>query len=422
MIRCKALAVVTIALLLVVMRPPSASASMNHLMSTYGILPRDMALAGAQAAGYPDPAATYLNPAALAGIPDTRLQVGYLFAQPFFRGGRAGDEKDFQTANRVASLCMSLPLGRLFRDPYPFSMGIDLLFDNNFETLINFEDRNWRHGNFVRYGLQTFSIINTIGVRVIEGLNLGGGFIHTTNSQTMLVQKVDIAGNTSDEEITLRAKPVFVPLFGLQVDRPSFRAGAVYRGESISRIDPSAADTTVVAGDATLSRYDTHMVFADAFYPQHVALGVELWPHGVVAVSVHGEWQNWNQLEKEIDAGDRAREDHDIRTRDVYVPRLGVAWQPAEGMELRAGAAYEASPFVHVGNGDNLVLDNDRLRVALGFGAELFRHRVFARPVTLNLAALWLHLFPREERTADELTVRSWGDLIGGAASISLGF
>ena len=105
----------------------SAWAGLEHLAQMIGVLPRDIALAGAAADGFPDPAAAYHNPAALADLPSTTMSMGYLYAQPNFLGGPAGKERSFNESNRVFSMNMGMDIGKLFLADYPIAMSINML-------------------------------------------------------------------------------------------------------------------------------------------------------------------------------------------------------------------------------------------------------------------------------------------------------
>ena len=64
-----------------------AYAGLEHLAGSHGMLPGDIALAGATADGVPGPAAAYHNPAAMADLEHTTLSYGY----SYFSSARPGN-------------------------------------------------------------------------------------------------------------------------------------------------------------------------------------------------------------------------------------------------------------------------------------------------------------------------------------------
>jgi len=400
----------------------AVEAGLNHLPSTYGILAEDIGRAGCSASGLPNPAACYHNPAALADIMHTQCAVGYLYARPDFRGGLRNQERGFQTANQVTSLCMALDLGRLFLKDYPLAMGIDMLFDDNFRTMITFRDWRDPRGRFLRYGISRFVLINSLGVRVFEGVNIGAGYILATASSVLIKQNVSISGATSDEQIEQKAKPRPALIIGVQFHRGAFRAGLVFREKMVETIDPSASDTSVILfNDIVFRRYDTYSRFKDAYIPRHLSLGIEFPLTPSVSMGLQADWLNWSQFMDEISSCDDARRDIHLRTKNIVVPRFAAVIKPSEDWEIRAGYAFEPSPFTALGCRDNLVLDNNRHRFTVGAGVTLYP-ALLSNPITIDAAFLWLHLEERWEETIDGQSLHSEGDLLGLSASITLQF
>lgn len=407
--------------LFLVMAASGAEAGVGHLAMMYGILPNDVALAGAGTAGFGDAAAVYHNPAAIAETEHTLMTMGYLFAQPMFRGGHGGRERDFREPNAVVAMGTALDIGKIFASDYPVAMGITMLVDDNMGTLLNFDDERYPEGNYQRFGVRSFMTITSWGVRVFRGLNVGGGFILSSKSEVTLDQDVQLSGRTENEQMTLTGHPAYGFLAGVQYVTTDWRIGAAYRGELQSVVDPVSGETRVKAGEFVFQEYPTDMQFKDGFIPQMVSAGATAriaWAwHAVGQV----DWQNWDRMNSEMREGDDAIRDSDIRTRDVWVPRIGTMLEPAPEWQLRAGYAYEASPFERWGSGNNLVLDNDLHRLSAGFGFSI-HPRALRTPVTFDAAAFYAALVPREERTSDDQLLNSSGYLIGGSTSVTLRF
>jgi len=96
-----------------------------------------------------------------------------------------------------------------------------------------------------------------------------------------------------------------------------------------------------------------------------------------------------------------------------------VEASPWTNWEIRAGYAFEPSPFTKLGSGNNLILDNDRHRATLGLGYEV--HPSFLRaPVSFDAVLMYFQLAPREHRTQDQQVLWSEGYLVGGGASVTI--
>ena len=387
----------------------------------YGVFPRDMALAGAAASGNADAGAAYHNPAALADLTSTDITGGYLYAKPFFRGGLRGDSKGFGEPNQVVLVGLTLDLGRVFPKDYPVGAGLNMLVDDNFRTLVVFDDVKEDSGRFARYGPHSFMLVGGAGVRIVPGLNLGAGFILTYNAAVYLNQDVEITGSIEDEQINLRGRSLFIPIIALQGTIGPVRIGAVYRHEQRNNVDPVGGDTQARIAGLPILRYPNDMCFLDGFAPSQAVLGVSANLPKSARLAVQGEWHHWAPLGDALTRCDDPGDDVELRTVDVWVPRLAATWKPAEAWELRGGYAYEASPVTKLGSGGDYVLDNDRHRVTAGVG---FTHPLpgFAKPWSFDLALIYLQLVPRDERTKDLKVLRSDGFLLGASVSVTFGY
>ncbi|MHA1569836.1 MAG: outer membrane protein transport protein, partial [Alphaproteobacteria bacterium] len=355
---------------LLLLLPSLAWAGLNNLPAMYGILPADIGTAGCRAAGYAE-AAAYYNPAALADIEHHQLTNGYLYAQPFFRGGLRGAERDFDSPNRVLLLGMALDIGRMFNPDYALGMGMNFLVDDNFQTIVNFRDWRYPQGRFIMYGVRGFTMIHSIGLRVVRGFNFGAGYLLGQSSSVHLDQQIKISGSIQNEQMELTGSPVFIPIVALQVVIEPVKVGLTYHARMVDIVDPVTADTAVVIYDEVFQEYKSYLNFKDGYVPQHLALGVELFPQAAWSIAAQLEWHEWSHFTDEIEHCDAARQGIYLRTHDTYIPRLAATGRLSEHWEIRAGYAFEQTPFYEPGGQNNLVLDNDRHRVAAGAGLTL---------------------------------------------------
>lgn len=408
-------------LVFLLLMPSYVFAGLQAIPSIYGILPADMAMAGARTAGFPDADAAYYNPAALADADSTSLSVGYLYSQPFFKGGIVGKEERFSEANRAVSFCAVSDFGRIFTKHYPVATAVAVIIDDNMQKLVNFEGRYYENGKFIRYGIRDISLSHGWGFRLFNGFNLGAGFILGYTTSVISDQEVQIAGDIQNEQITFVSKPAIAPVFGLQWLDKKFRLGFVYRGERLNLIAPVGGKSTIRADDFVLKSFENSMEFKDGFEPQQVALGLIYDIRSKILVSVQAEWLNWDRFDEYIPVWDVNGQDFDIRTEDIYQPRLGVLLKPKSNLEVGGGYAYEPSPFKRLGRFNNLVLDNARHRLTAGAGYSIHPSFLLA-PLSFDLAIVSLYLVPRDYVTADQKMLHSEGYMIGGSASFTIRF
>jgi len=406
-------------LLLLWLLPRPVGAGVEHLYLMYGVFPADIALAGAVAASPPAAGAAYHNPAALADLEFNSLAAGYLFAQPQLRGGPADRQKEFNHANNIVTIGLDMPLGQLLANAYPVGMGVTLSVDDGFSTIVAFDNVEHENGQFLRYGKRSFSFAHGLGAQVVDGLNLGIGYLLGYTARVTIVQDIEILGSTENEQISLLGRLAFFPLAGLQWQADSFHLGLVYRAEMLARVDPVSGDTTPKIAGTPVKAYPTEMKFLDGYTPHQFVAGVELFPQGTWTLNVQGEALLWSRFNRQLYTNSATVDELALQARDIFIPRVGLRWRPDPAWEVRGGYAYEPSPFENLGGNDHLALDCDRHRFGLGVG---YTHRFswLKAPLTIDAALLVMPLEPREERIVDDRPVRAEGLVAGGTAGITL--
>ncbi len=397
--------------------PQAVWAGVEHLSLMYGVFPTDIALAGAVAASPSTAGAAYHNPAALANLDGNILAVSYLFLQPRLRGGPADAQNDFDHANNIITLGLDMPLGQILANTYPIGMGVTLSVDDGFSTIVAFENVEHENGYFLRYGKRSFSFAHGLGVQVVDGLNLGVGYLLGYTARVTIVQDIEILGSTENEQISLLGRLAFFPLAGLQWQADSFHLGLVYRAEMLARVDPVSGDTTPKVAGTPVKAYPTEMKFLDGYTPHQFVAGVELFPHGIWSLDVQAEALLWSRFNRQLYTSNATADDLELKAHDIFLPRIGLRWRPDSTWEVRGGYAYEPSPFDNLGGNNHLALDSDRHRFGLG-GGYTRRFSWLKAPLTIDAALLVMPLESREERNADNRLVHVEGLVIGGTAGI----
>jgi long-subunit fatty acid transport protein len=109
---------------------------------------------------------------------------------------------------------------------------------------------------------------------------------------------------------------------------------------------------------------------------------------------------------------------------DIVIPRVGVQWIRGS-RALRAGAAYLPSP-VKPQTGITSFADGDRTLATAGVGWRVAPNAVLSRPIDLDVAAAWLHIFHELVRKQDALApggaFASGGDVFQLSASATVRF
>ncbi|MDP8223384.1 MAG: hypothetical protein P9L99_08500 [Candidatus Lernaella stagnicola] len=407
-----------VCLLLLLLTVGAPQAGHEHLALMYGVVPADIALAGARAEGVAGPGAAFHNPAALADLAHNSLTPCYIYAQPFLRGGPAGKEYDFTEANKVFSMSLGWPLGRMFEPDVPVGMGMNMLVDDNFSRIVAFDEVNEPRGQFKRYGIRSFALAHSLGGRVFEWLNVGVGYLMSYSAEVNLIQDVQITSSTENEQIRLTGAPTFSPLVSLQFKTRPVVVGLVWRGKVQAVVNPVTGFTTPKAGDTVIDEFPTIMQFKDSFTPNQWVAAVGIAPGAIVSATLQAEAQLWAEFDDEVRRGNNSHREADLSGRDIFVPRVGVRYRPGGEWEVRAGYAYEPSPFDRVGSEDYAILDSPRHRVAAGAGFSV-EPKWLDAPLSFDAAVPALLLWPREKRTKDGQMLRSSGYVLGGALSMT---
>jgi len=402
-----------------------AQASLLFVPNTYGLSARSVGMGNAMTAVGDDYSMTFFNPGALGALETNQLDLGYLYASPRFTGGpkNGGGDVDFDTCNRITLIGFTMNLSTLFEKEQGLGLGFDLAVDNNMKSFLAFEETRDDDGQFIRYGLSSVTMVTALGVRILPQLHVGlGGFVLVKGKNTM-VTKSDLTGETQEEEILVDAEPAIAPIVGIFAPiTPKWTLGAVYRGKGVAEFSSIEANADAMISESSLTTLNLLMAFKDTYVPQQVALGAGFRPTPELLIALDGTWANWADYEDEIKKGDVVRDDSEIETRDIIIPRIGVEYAPLEDLFLRLGYYYEETPFESPGVGDTVVLDNAKHVFSFGLAYDVTQINALSFPVTIGASYFNHYLVPRTVENNEGREYASSGDLHGVIGTMTLRF
>ncbi|WP_223425602.1 OmpP1/FadL family transporter [Alcanivorax limicola] len=427
---------------------PLASANMGNIASTYGVLPQDLASAQALSLFNSQVSATYYNPAYLARDPRGELTVGLFHAEHELRvkslGGpdpvirEGGDVLEDDPSQHVL-IGMKTDLTSLTRYNRPLYLGFMAGVERYGREMLAFESTTSEEGQFFNYGRQPLFLNLGGGMNVWRGVDVGLTARITLHANATLNTWTNLEGETSNESLSVEAKPVLRPIAGINVhwgetfcpDRDcwmdNLETALAYRGYSNTRtkVDAFATIPGVVGGIGLPLSIKT----LDSFQPEVVVIGAQ-YRWGRARIGVSGELQRWSRLEDEFE-DDTIKDQANLRFRDIIIPRVGAEVRLNDMLSVTTGVAYEKSPLDSDRSLDVNYLDNDRIIVGLGFSAEFREAPVLAFPVRVDIGYQYHGLRAREfDLTSSQQDdpdtpyerVRATGDVHAVAGSVTLKF
>lgn len=370
-------------LLLAAALPAGASAP-----DLFGYGARAQALAGAIVSAARGHAAVHANPAGLAFGDRPGVAFGYQAAAFDLTLDGAPHPARDATATFIG-FDLPLPLGGPLADR--IALGGGFVIPTNSVLVADIPRPGDPQFALVENRAQTVSLQAALGVRLLDGLAIGAGFI----ALSALDGAIDVAPN-AEGRIGSQARDQLVadyaPVFGLEARLPlDLALGLAWHGESAARfVLPITADL----GDRFPLPVPTLQVEGVAQYDPR-ALAAELsWTPGDWRLAAGGTWKQWSRYPTPIvytavppDFPAQPAPGFD----DAIEWRAGLEWTPTlDALTFAARAGYQLAPSpAPEQTGLHTLLDSDRHTLALGGGLRWQRLR-------LDIALQW-HLL--EART-----------------------
>lgn len=394
---------------------------------------RAMSMAGAVVSTATDPSSIFHNPAGLAYVGGTHVQLNAMGAMAninYWRrpiknsDGRLTMFDKVSNTNRFG-VVPSLFVGSNFGlKKWGFGVGVYVPFGAQIEYP---EDGAQRY-SIVEANLRNFFVTPTISYRLSSGWSFGAGFnyVFSTIELRQASSSVFVIGAPEDNLNpdskydgfnTLKGKDTasFGANFGLRYQHPDGRYGfgvslmlptsADFRGDAEVRNETiGGGETFEEFGELEKGKRDEkfHMRFR---YPMVLRLGMNLRPFEAVSVNLDLNWQRWS-TSKELVIDFEKNQPllllpgailYDVvipqHWKDTLSARLGIEYTPAKSLplRLRAGVLLDQSP-VEDRYFDMMTPDSDKLGLSGGVGYTLS----LGKRVKLQFDLAFLHLRMKE--------------------------
>lgn len=425
---------------LALMLPSAASATPPDV---YGFGVRSVALGGAVSADVNDPSANYHNPAGLAVNEGIRLSVGYTSLTPQLQIN--GQRSDVERFGQI-QIGMIAPV-QLGSSTIAFGLGLVLPDQRLARTRSVIIDRpRWE---MYDTRSQRVYLASTLAFRPVDWLSLGIGITFQATSELTLDIEGDLSLLGTVENSRLRhgfegdLTSIRYLQGGIQLLlHERFRVGVTYRGEyTLTSTINALANTPIVAGGAEAARlrFALRSASTNLFSPQQVSVSTATYPVDGLRIGLELTWYDWSKhpslistntivlaLDPEIvDVPDEISSipPMDLGLHDVFVPRVSVEYAAVDnevlGLDLRAGYAYENSPFPTQTGLQNFV-DGDKHYISAGFGLHL-RDLEPTVPGALTIDGYFLYMRLAERTHQKQLLVDGVGDYVSSGNLFGFG-
>ncbi len=414
---------------------PAAEGALIYTPNTYGLSARGIALVNALTADDQDIAGCYYNPAGLASVDLHGVGMSYIYTAPNMEGGLIGGERvKMKKNNKIVVLNVRSNIRKLFSERLrlpPIGLGFSVAVDNNFMTMMYFDDMRSNEGAFDRYGKSNMVMQGAVGVGVTSWLSLGIGFHGGFRGKGEVTTRAEVSGESSNEGTSMEGSFSPVPLGGVFVHGASWGVGLTYREETYG-----AFDSIKVSAYPTLAGLDfpvmkMPMNFFDTFVPREIAMGVSKDIGQSLTAFFDLTWREWSRYEVLAGREEYVGSHSEFHTIDIWTPRFAAEWEISDRWIARGGYRYEQTPFRTIGTrypegGETIkgkaILDNDVHVSSLGFGYQFKAGDFFSTDIRFDGAYQLHYLAPREARTSDGYVYDSEGFLHLVAAAFEMKF
>jgi long-chain fatty acid transport protein len=416
----------------------AAPAALANPFELYGFTPRALGLGGAMTSIGDDLSASFYNPAALLGHRKAEFGIGFADTISGLNIDRAN------AASAISSSAVD-PAPR-FELGLIFPLGGNLLKDrvvigigggHPVGSLITVQTVDQSHPQFYMYQSkpQRFALNFAIGVKIFDGLSIGGGAQVTAEQIGKVAFSLDLASRSfTSRDITVDLNTVLEPMAGILIEPASgIRIGLSWRKESQLYY---AQPTSLNLGDLGSLNLDVQGL---AQYWPHVfsgAISAQITPSLLIAVQA--DYYLWShapndQVQVSVTPGGAVlttlglgsiltvtSNDAKMGFANILIPHLAVEYKAADWLTLRTGG-YIRPPVTPDQTGVTNYLDN--FTECIGAGAT-FRFtdplEIFTDPVSLDLGGQLLIANSREsvKQAADPTGSYTYGGVLYSFAAM----
>lgn len=378
-----------------------ALASMGNIGTSYGLLPMDIASAQAFSMFDTQVSATYYNPAYLAKDSRGELTTGLLQADHTLKaisdGGsnppvRSGDVLQHEPSQNVL-IGMKTNLTSLTTFRHPVYLGFIAGVEKYGREMLAFDSRTSKTGQYLKYGRQPLFLDVGGATPLWRGIDAGFSARITLHANAGLQAQTDLAGNTQYEQLSVNAKPVFRPIFGVNIDWGDtlcpgqdcwvngWETGFAWRVHSDTRTTVLA--NTTIPGTIPSPGLTLRVSTLDDYQPDVLEAAIQYKAHGIRA-GLALEDQRWSQLTNQFQS-DTIKDQAQVQFRDILIPRAGVEVALGNYLHLTGGVAYQKSPLKSSQSLDVNYFDNNEWIVGVGLSAIFPQAPFLAYPLRVDL-------------------------------------
>jgi long-subunit fatty acid transport protein len=381
----------------------AATAASANPFELYGFTPRALGLGGAMTSVGDDLGASFYNPAGLIGHRKVEFGVGFadtLSSMSIDRGSSASpiSSEKVPPAPRF-ELGLIFPLGgKLFQDRVVLGIG----GGHPVGSLIEVQTIDQSHPQFYMYQQkpQRFALNFAVGVKIFDGLSIGGGAQVTAEQIGKVSFSLDLASRTfTSRDITVDLNTILEPMAGILIEPTQhIHIGFSWRKESqLYYTQPTAIDLgdlgSINLDVQGLAQYWPH-VFSGAIsinFTDALLVAVQadyyLWSHAPndqvqVTVTPSGAVLTTLGLGSILTVPSN---DARMGFVNILVPHLAVEWKAASWLTLRTGG-YVRPPVTPDQGGVTNYLDNFTECIGAGLTLKFTDPlQVFTDPVAFDL-------------------------------------
>ena len=376
---------------------------------TYGYAPRGIGMGGAMTAVADDFAAAYYNPAGEAFHGQPSIGIGYLFAGSRMSGIGISAPKLDDTRGLLLGAILPIPFGGFLTDRVAF--GLASFFPNGVLLGIDVSFPTQPQYPLLQNSGRSMTFIPTLGVKILDGLSIGGGAQIYDNTSGEWRGRLNSDGSIH-ATVTQSMNATFWPTGGLMIRAGEFwpaldgwRFGFVFRDRFFTHY------TIPVVANVSGIPLTLNMNAISLYTPRQYVAGVS-YAAGRWLFALDGSYNQWSDFPSPsltvnvkfpipvLPIKFLPSVSHPPHLHDTLTVRAGVettAWRGADGDFLaRAGLAFDPSP-VPPQTGDTNYLDNDRYIGSLSFGWRwqgVGAYR-FDAPLVIDVAGQAQYLPPR---------------------------
>jgi long-subunit fatty acid transport protein len=411
----------------------TATAARANPFELFGYTPRAIGMGDAMTAVGDDLAASFYNPAGLIGHKKAEFGLGFADTISQLHIDRANNSTSAPSSSMVENsprfeLGIIFPLGgELLKDRVVIGIG----GGHPVGSLIRVQTVDQSHPQFYMYQskAQRFALDAAIGIRIINGLSIGGGVQITAEQIGSVNFQLDVASRQfKARDITVNLNTIPTPTAGILIEPgDTIKLGLSWRRESrLYYTQP----TTIDLGDIGALKLDVQGIAQ--YWPDVFSAGISIKPTSRLLIAAQVDYLRWSKSPNDqvsvkvtpsgtVLAGigldsllGFGSQDAHPGFSDILEPHLGVEYAANDVITVRAGG-WMRPPVTPDQNGTTNYLDNFTEAVSGGVSFRFIDPlRVFTDPVTFDLGGQVIFANERSDRkqAADRTGSASWGGVL----------